>query len=91
MKNHGIEISIAGGGEEIVRGSSPRRPKAPFIPALPTTLTLVTDTYESHRAMTHNESYCEILPPDSYESYRYLINQSGAQSTSPGETHDSEL
>ena len=64
--------------------------KAPFIPALPTTLTLVTYTYESRRALTHPESCCEIPSPDSYESYRYLLNQSGAQSASPGETHDSE-
>ena len=71
--------------------SSPRRLKSPFIPTLPTTLILVTHTYESHRAMTHTESCCEIPSPDSYESYRNPLNQSGAPSASPGETHSSEL
>ena len=51
----------------------------------------VTHTYESRQAMTPNESCCEIPSPDSYESCRYLLNQSGVQSMSPGGTHDSEL
>ena len=38
-ETRGIEISIAGCVGEIVRGSSPRWLKAPFIPTLPTTLT----------------------------------------------------
>ena len=84
-------VKVGGGKIEGAERVIPRWLKAPFYTRSSTTLTLVTHTYESRRAMTPNESCCEIPSPDSYESYRYLLNQSGAQSASPGETHDSEL
>jgi len=56
MNTHGIEFSIAGGVEEIVRDPNLLPRGCPYIGVLPSTLTL-RDSY-SHitRLMTHSES-----------------------------------
>jgi len=60
MNSHGVEISIAGCVEEMVRDPNPLPRGCPYIRVLPSTLTL-HDSYSCvPRLMTHSESECEI-------------------------------
>jgi len=60
MNSHGVEISIAGGVEEMVRAPHRMLPRCSYIPVLPSTLTLCYSYSDDPRRMTHCESYCEI-------------------------------
>jgi len=56
MNTHGVEFSIAGGVEEIVRDPNPMPRECPYIGVLPSTLAL-RDSYPCvMRLMTHSES-----------------------------------
>jgi len=56
MNSHGVEISIAGCVEEMVRDPNPMSRGCPYIEVLPLTLTL-RDSYSLvTRLMTHSES-----------------------------------
>jgi len=60
MKTHGVEFSIAGGVEEIVRDPNPMSRGCPYIGVLPSTL-ILRDSYSCvTRLMTRSESWCEI-------------------------------
>jgi len=55
MISRGVEISIAGGVEEMVRDPNPIAQGCPYIGVLPSTLTL-RDSYSCvTRLMTHSE------------------------------------
>jgi len=56
MKTHGVEFSIAGGVEEIVRDPNPMPRGCPYIGVLPSTLTLRDSYPRVTRLMTHSES-----------------------------------
>jgi len=56
MKTHGVEFSIAGGVEEIVRGPNPKPRGCPYIGVPPSTLTLRDSYFRVMRLMTHSES-----------------------------------
>jgi len=56
MKTHGVEFSIAGGVEEIVRDPTLMPRVCPDIGVLPTTLTLRDSFPRVTRLMTHSES-----------------------------------
>ena len=56
MISHGVEISIAGGGEEIVRDPNLLPRGCPYIGVLPSTLTLRDSYSRVTRLMTHGES-----------------------------------
>ena len=56
MISHGVEISIAGGGEEIVRVLNPKSEGRPQIGVLPSTLALCDSYSASHELITHGES-----------------------------------
>ena len=56
MKTHGVEFSIAGGVEEIVRDPNPMPQGCPSIGVLPSTLTQRDSSPRVTRVMTHSES-----------------------------------
>ena len=56
MISRGVEISIAGGGGEMVRGPISWLEPSPFYRHLLTTLTLVTHHLALHTSMTHSKS-----------------------------------
>jgi len=60
MKTHGVEFSIAGGVEEIVRDPNPLPQGCPYIGVLPSTLTLRDSYPHVTRLMTCSESLYEI-------------------------------
>jgi len=56
MNTHGVEPSIAGGVEEIVRDPNPMPRGCPYIGVLPSTLTLCDSYHRVTQLMTHSES-----------------------------------
>jgi len=56
MNSHGIEISIAGCVEEMVRNPNLMARGCPYIAVLPSTLTLRDSYSRVTRLMTHSES-----------------------------------
>jgi len=56
MNSHGIEISIAGCVEEMVRDPNLMPQWCPYIGVLPSTLTLCDSYPRVTRLMTHSES-----------------------------------
>jgi len=56
MNSHGVEISIAGCVEEMVRDPNPMPRGGPYIGVLPSTLTLRDSYPRVTRLMTHSES-----------------------------------
>jgi len=60
MNSHGVEISIAGCVEEMVRDPNPLPRGCPYIGVLHSTLTLRHSYYRVTQLMTHSESECEI-------------------------------
>jgi len=56
MNSHGVEISIAGCVEEMVRDPNSMPPGCSYIGVLPSTLTLRDSSPRVTRLMTHSES-----------------------------------
>jgi len=56
MNSHGVEISITGCVEEMVRDPNPMPRACPYIEDLPSTLTLRDSSSRVTRLMTHSES-----------------------------------
>jgi len=56
MKTHGVEFSIAGCVEEIVRDPTPMSRECPYIGILPSTLVLRDSYPRVMPLMTHSES-----------------------------------